>query len=101
MRLQCTNCNHEFIGKEEANAIYLCPKCFEYVNINCEYGFGPIVPCIIYLGDREIGKITGCESYRLDSLSLNIHCDLEKGYKNLEVYIEAIEIIKKELMKCK
>lgn len=52
----CDRCGYAYEAKCNApNIIYLCPKCFNYVGCECEYGVGPIVPCSILLTDmREL-----------------------------------------------
>lgn len=83
-----TNCN-------APNIIYLCPKCFNYVGCECEYGFGPIVPCKILIGGKKIAEIVYNDSngYRLISSELDIDKDLIKGYEQLGAYDEAVEIV--------
>lgn len=73
--------------------LYICPNCFSCAGYICEYGFGPITPCKILLGDKEIGIIDGDTTYHLRSLMLGIDQDLEKDYKDLAVYKEAADII--------
>lgn len=52
----CDRCGYAYEAKcNVPNIIYLCPKCFNYVGCECEYGVGPIVPCSILLTDmREL-----------------------------------------------
>ncbi len=95
--IMCEECNHDYSAPEENNAIYICPHCHTYADYICEYGYGPITPCSIFLGDTKIAKIKGCLSYHLESYILNINQDLQKGYKDLEVYKEAVDVIVKKL----
>ena len=76
-----------------ANLIVICTKCKCGIYSECEYGYGPITPCDIYLGDERAGRIDGNINYRLDLSRLNVHTALKKGYANLEVYKEATDII--------
>ncbi|SES92839.1 MULTISPECIES: hypothetical protein [unclassified Pseudobutyrivibrio] len=98
-QLRCKKCGCEFSGPLASNAMYLCPKCKEYVNCLCEYGFGPIVPCSIFLGEEEIARIEEREriKYQLKSATLGLDAALSKGYKNLEVYYEALDIVTEAL----
>lgn len=96
-QVKCEECNYEYVVPEEGNTLYMCPKCYSYVGCVCEYGFGSITPCTVYLGKDAIAHIHGNSPFHLQSLQLNINQPLEKGSKNLEVYKEAVEIIKKNL----
>ena len=60
-----------------------------------DYGFGPIVPCIIFHGEKEVAKIDyrNHTEYQLKSDAFGLDIALTKGYKNLEVYDEATIII--------
>ena len=96
-QLECKQCGHSYSGPTTGNDIYLCPKCNAYVGCLCDYGFGPIVPCNIFLGEKKIAKVeyrnrTKTE-YKLKSDTYGINIPLTKGYKNLEVYDEATKII--------
>ena len=50
----------------------------------CEYGYGPVAPCRIYLGKELIGLVTYDDKdhtrYRFDSMKYNIHRVLENTY---------------------
>lgn len=56
--IKCKECNHEIYYKPTANFIIFCPKCLKYTYMECEYGYGPVTPCNIYLGEKEIGIVT-------------------------------------------
>ena len=47
-QLHCKNCGCEFSGAIAGTAIYLCPKCKEYVSCICDYGFGPITHALFF-----------------------------------------------------
>lgn len=87
----CRKCNRNYNISQSANFIVICSKCFETVHSECEYGFGPVVPCQIYVGNEKIAEIDA--NYQLNSDVLNIHMKLQKGYKNLEVYEEAVDFV--------
>lgn len=96
----CDRCGYAYEAKCNApNIIYLCPKCFNYVGCECEYGFGPIVPCSILLGGKKIAEIVYNDSngYRLISSELGIVKDLIRGYEQLGAYDEAVEIVAEQL----
>ena len=65
----------------------------------CEYGFGPIVPCSILFGGKKIAEIVYRDShdYRLISSELGIARDLIKGYEQLGAYDEAVEIVTEQI----
>ncbi len=85
-QLHCKKCGCEFSGPLASNAMYLCPKCKEYVNCLCEYGFGPIVPCSIFLGDREIARIIPIDGEKIDTISSDklSRSDFAKAVYNIE-----------------
>ena len=94
-QIQCEKCKHIYQVPESMNYIYFCPECHALNGCECEYGYGSITPCIIYLGNQEIAKIA--DNYRLVSKSLRIDKELQKGDSNLEVYDEAVSIIKNKI----
>ena len=99
-KLTCDRCSYAYEAKCNApNIIFLCPKCFNYVACECEYGFGPIVPCSILFGEKKIAEIVYKDStdYRLISDELGIDKDLIKGYEQLGAYDEAACIIAEQL----
>ncbi|MBO4998582.1 MAG: hypothetical protein J6D02_11335 [Lachnospira sp.] len=92
----CRFCGEQFEHQRAANFIVFCPNCKKRTYLECEYGFGPIVPCSIFVGVMKVGEITYADTrlqYRLDSDVFQIHRVLHHGYKNLEAYEEAIGII--------
>ena len=97
-KIICKDCNTEFEIPLSANFMYFCPECREYIGSECEYGYAAIVPCEIYVGSSLIGRITGeAGAYRLDCTEPAISTGLKGKYKDLEIYHEAVEIIKKSL----
>ena len=94
-QLECKHCGYSYSAPITGNDIYLCPKCKTYISCLCDYGFGPIVPCNIFLGENIIATIEEHKrlEYQLKSDALGIDIALTKGYKNLEVYHEASDII--------
>ena len=97
-KIVCKNCKTEYTIPLSANFISFCPTCKELNGIECEYGFAPITPCEIYLGEKQIGRLLGSGgSFRLECRALKINTPLTKGYKNAEVYNEAIDLIKERL----
>lgn len=91
---KCNSCNNEYEYEGCATLIVFCPHCHRFDYLECEYGYGPIAPCRVYLGNEIVGMITyhqGNQSqYRYDSERYNIHRVLERSY--LEALYEAKDI---------
>lgn len=95
MKLEkCKQCNHDIEYEISGNFIVFCPDCRKYAFLLCEYGFGPVVPCKILLGQEEIAMVTYHDRnnsiYRYDSDKFHIHKVLAKTY--LEALLEAKDI---------
>jgi uncharacterized protein (DUF302 family) len=96
--VKCKVCNHEIYYEPCANFIIFCPKCFKYTFLECEYGYGPVVPCHIYLGEKEIGIVTEIKyKYFLQTQYSDEKIKLKKTY--LEALKEAITIIENKIKK--
>ena len=94
--VKCKKCNHEIIYTPCANYIVFCPNCLKYSFLECEYGYGPVVPCYIFLGEKEIGTVTQRGyRYTLQTQYSDEIIELEKQY--LEALEEAIKIIKSKI----
>ena len=95
-KLTCKKCNHEIHYTPCANFIVFCPNCQAYTYLECEYGYGPVVPCNILLGEKGIG-IVEQKGYRyvLHTQYADEPIKLEKTY--LEALKEAITIIEKAM----
>lgn len=91
MERTCKFCGKIFKHGVSGNMIIFCPNCRKSAGSISDYGFGPIVPCDIYLGEKVIGNIS--EGYILQSKLFNLNMRLNGEYKNLAVYQEAEEII--------
>ncbi|MBD5473589.1 MAG: hypothetical protein HDR20_12060 [Lachnospiraceae bacterium] len=57
MDLECIYCNTKFSVKIHANFSVICPCCKRGIYRECEYGFGPVTPCQIYLGEKVVGVV--------------------------------------------
>lgn len=93
--IECKYCDTKITYQPSANFIVFCPKCKRNVFLECEYGYGPVTPCDILLGDEKIGTVNVNEKhkYYLDYKSEKIM--LDKTY--LEALHEASEIVKESL----
>ena len=91
---KCGKCEIEYEYEGFANLIAFCPNCNSYDFLECEYGYGPVVPCRIYYGNEVIGMVNYSEDsekrYRVDSDKFNVHQLLDSSY--LEALHEAREI---------
>ena len=63
--------------------------CLRHMTTECEYGFGSVVPCVIYLGENEIARIILKGKYVLVSDFFGFEQELAGGYENLTAYSEA------------
>ena len=65
-----------------------------YDFLECEFGYGPVVPCRICHGSKVVGMVTYNEGHekrnRIDSDIYNLHKVLENSY--LEALYEAKDI---------
>ncbi len=92
---KCRHCGAEYQYANYANVITFCPECRRQDQLICEYGYGPVAPCRIYLGSEIIGLVTYDNReqtrYRLDSMKYGLHTVLEHTY--MEALKEAEGII--------
>ncbi len=92
--LECIYCNTKFSVEICANFSVICPCCKRSIFLECEYGYGPVTPCHIYLGNKIVGIVESqAAHYTLNIESQKIK--LSKTY--LEAILEAEEVIKKHL----
>ena len=92
---ECKRCNKEFEHGVSGNMIIFCPYCKKSTGSVSEYGFGPIVPCDIYLGEKIIASMPSVNELILNEFG--IKKTLCGNYANLEVYKEVEEIIEEVL----
>lgn len=96
----CPKCNADVEYELSANFMVFCPHCRSYVLLECEYGYGPVVPCNILLGAKKVAEVVTCDSYNqsqyvLQSEHFGIHIILKNMY--LDALLEAKDIIAKSL----
>ena len=94
---KCKYCQTEYkVPITAPGLMFFCPKCNSSNGSISDYGFGPIVPCDIYEGEHLIGRVSGGGGeYRLESEAFGLNEALSQGYKDLAVYHEAEDIIRK------
>ena len=92
--LTCIYCDAKFSVEIAANFSVICPCCKRRVFLECEYGYGPVTPCRIYLGNKIVGIVDSeMNKYYLEYKRRKIA--LTKTY--LDAIYEAEEIVKKRL----
>lgn len=96
MHTNCKECGHEIQYVPRANFIIFCPACLKYAFLQCEYGYGPVVPCQIYLGDKEIGVVTE-ENYNYYLTRHDTGETIPLKQKYLEALQEAVAVIEPAL----
>ena len=92
--LECIYCGTKFSVEIYANFSVICPCCKRNIYLECEYGYGPVTPCQIYLGEEIAGVV--------ESKATNYYLNIDTKKINLcKTYLEAIseaeEVIKKHL----
>ena len=98
--ITCPKCYFEYDSVIGNNSLYICPKCNGYAGSECDYGFGSITPCRIYVGDKSVGRIVRSgKGYKLMSMRFRLNRRLKTGYKDLEVYKEAAAMVTEKLKK--
>ena len=92
--LECIYCDAKFSVMIHANFTVSCPCCKRHVYMECEYGYGPVTPCQIYLGEEIVGVIESEENnYYLKMNGQKIQ--LNQTYMN--AISEAEELVKSRL----
>lgn len=86
-KVKCRYCGEAIVYETVANMILYCPTCQRHLITECEYGFGSITPCTIYLGEKEIARIVLKDRYVL--VSDYFEQELTGGYEKLAAYSEA------------
>ncbi|MDE6063125.1 MAG: hypothetical protein K2G20_00845, partial [Lachnospiraceae bacterium] len=60
--LTCIYCDTTFSVETCANFTVICPCCKRSIYLECEYGYGPVTPCRIYLGSEIVGVVASQEA---------------------------------------
>lgn len=92
---ECKYCDTIVSYKTYANFIIFCPNCKRYIFLECEYGYGPVTPCNIFLGNKKIGLVDEDDTnkYYLEYGSEKIM--LNKTY--LKALKESVEIVREKM----
>ncbi|WP_198528774.1 hypothetical protein [Kineothrix alysoides] len=96
--IECKYCDCKVSYMPCANFIVFCPECKREIFLECEYGYGPVTPCSIFLGEDSIGTVTANNKneYLLKIESDNQQIKLKESY--LEALHEASKIMRKILI---
>lgn len=84
--IECKYCDYKVSYMPRANFIVFCPECKREIYLECEYGYGPVTPCSILLGEDSMGTVTVNSK---NEYSLEIESD-GKQIKLRESYLEAL-----------
>lgn len=92
--IECKYCDCKVSYMPRANFILFCPECKREMYLECEYGYGPVTPCTIFLGEDSMGTVTvnSRNEYLLEIGSDRKQIKLRESY--LEALHEASNIIK-------
>ena len=92
--IKCRYCDAKFSVQGSANFSVICSYCNRLIKLECEYGFGPVTPCRIYLGEQLIG-VVDCVNHNYYLREHTKLLRLNKSY--LEAIHEALNIISSRL----
>ncbi|MBQ5810322.1 MAG: hypothetical protein IIW23_01940 [Clostridia bacterium] len=82
IKFECEKCGNEFRVEPFANTIVFCDSC-HWGMCESDCGFGPVTPCVVYVGDKKVGMVTLQDSvYRFDSDAFGIHMELKERYQD-------------------
>lgn len=92
--MECKYCDCNVPYVPCANFILFCPDCKREIYMECEYGYGPVTPCSILLGEDLLGTVTVNDKneYLLEVESDKKHINLRERYLN--ALQEASQILK-------
>ena len=91
LTFNCKLCGRSFSATPSANILMICPYCRTDIGSISDYGFGPIIPCDVYVGMEKVADID--ENYVLKSDKYGISEKLTGEYKNLGYYKAAAEFM--------
>lgn len=75
--IECKYCDRKISYIPSANFMVFCPWCKSEILLECEYGYGPVTPCQILLGEEKIATVK--ESNR------NYFLEMESGGEKIEL----------------
>lgn len=88
---ECQYCDEIVEYEPEANFIVICSNCKRKIYFECEYGYGPVTPCSILLGQKRIAKVV-TDHRNQYILYYNDH-QIQLKERYLEALNEAVQII--------
>ena len=91
-QVACKNCGNELLYKRGVNFIVFCSKCLKEGYMECEGGYGPVTPCLVYFGINPIGIIAVIEKQKY-VLKLDEKKEIVLKETYLNALYEAITVI--------
>lgn len=85
--MECNYCDREFTYALHSNFIVFCPECKRQTMLECEYGYGPVTPCHIEVGEETVGIVTCNDKHEY-------YLELDRGWKKIklkESYLNALQ----------
>lgn len=81
--IECKYCDNKISYIPSANFIIFCPQCKREIFLECEYGFGPVTPCQILLGEKKFATVKeNNRKYILEIESDGKKMELKERYLN-------------------
>lgn len=84
--MSCKYCDNQILHMPYANMILFYPACKHEIFVESEYGYGPVSPCFILLGEDSIGIVAQNNKHEY---SLQMKSD-EKRIRLRESYLKAL-----------
>lgn len=90
--IECRYCDRKITFKTSANFNVFCPNCKRELLLECEYGFGPVTPCNIWIGEELFATVKEKNlRYYMEMESKKETIELKESY--LEALYEAGKIV--------
>ena len=106
-KINCNNCNIEFeinydSPENEHTTYIICPKCKKQVYASSDFGFGPVWPANMYLGNKLLLTVTFLSDNHYEityKSSLEKVIAIPKRYSknNYQHHIKILEYIHKDI----
>ena len=89
----CHKCGKSYSYRNSGNMIVFCPHCHHSDIVCCDFGFGPVTPCSIDLGDKRIAILDTEEDGRYRLISEEYDIDMYLSSRYMEAIGEAGRIM--------
>ncbi|MDH6367606.1 MULTISPECIES: hypothetical protein [unclassified Breznakia] len=87
--IECPNCGTLIKKIYSTNFIIYCENCNTVTHFECEYGYGPVTPCLIYYGEKLRWIVTRLDDY--SNQYVLTYCETKEVYYLKESYMEALK----------